>query len=183
MPFEHTSMIVLVDWLDFTAYQPHDCFARCPDLPLHEFRSYLPDLPHLRKVEAAHREGMITECEVCDALKQVSLNKSPGLDGLPYEVYLRLPCMFVPILFVPGSITRAVVQVRGKRSGAFTIEQSVRQGGPCLLFMSSLESPCAKGLGMSGQIWPYTVSLLLPLLQQRSLHSLISLSLHSAAWT
>ena len=34
---------------------------------------------------------MITECEVRDALKQFGLNKSPGLDGLPYEVYLRLP--------------------------------------------------------------------------------------------
>ena len=41
---------------------------------------------------------MVTECEVCDALKQVGLNKSPILNGLPYEVYLRLPHMFVPIL-------------------------------------------------------------------------------------
>ena len=41
---------------------------------------------------------MVTECEVRDALKQVSLNESPGLDGLPYEVYLRMSHMFVPIL-------------------------------------------------------------------------------------
>ena len=47
---------------------------------------------------AAGCEGLITESEVCDALKQVSLNKSPGLDGLPYEEYTRMSHMFVPIL-------------------------------------------------------------------------------------
>ena len=41
-------------------------------------------------------EGVVTECEVRDALKQVGLNKSPGLDM--YEVYLKLSHMFVPIL-------------------------------------------------------------------------------------
>ena len=61
---------------------------------------------------------MITECEVRDALKQVGLNKFPGLDGLLYEVYLRMSHMFVPILtdmfnhwfaqeVIPGSITWA----------------------------------------------------------------------------
>ena len=43
-------------------------------------------------------EGVITECEVRDALKRVGLNKSPGLDGLSNEVYLRMSHMFVPIL-------------------------------------------------------------------------------------
>ena len=47
--------------------------------------------------EAASCEGVVTECEVRDALKQVSLNKSPGLDGLPYEVYLRMSPMFALI--------------------------------------------------------------------------------------
>ena len=73
-------------------------FACCPDLPLQAFRSYLADFPRLRAAEAASCEGVITECEVRDALKQVGLNKLPGLDGLPYEVYLRLPHMFVPNL-------------------------------------------------------------------------------------
>ena len=68
-----------------------DRFARCPDLPVQQFRS-------LGEAEAASCEGLVTECEVRDALKQVSLNKSPGLDGLPYEVYLRMSHMFVPIL-------------------------------------------------------------------------------------
>ena len=75
------------------AFRAHvrDRFARCPDLPLQEVRS-------LGASEAVSCEGVITECEVRDALKQIDLNKSPGLDGLPYEVYLRLSHMFVPIL-------------------------------------------------------------------------------------
>ena len=82
------------------AFRVHcrDCFTRCTDLPLREFRSYLADLPRLGVAEAASCEGVITECEVPDALKQVGLNKSPGLDGLAYEVYLRMSHMFVPIL-------------------------------------------------------------------------------------
>ena len=67
---------------------------------------------------------MITECEVRDALKQVGLNKSP-IDGLPYEVYLRLPHMFVPILTdmfnhwfaqgaIPGSVTKGVITLLKK---------------------------------------------------------------------
>ena len=67
-----------------------DRFARCPDLPIREFRSYLADLPRLGVAEAASCEGVVTECEVRDALKHVGLNKSPGLDGLPNEVYLRM---------------------------------------------------------------------------------------------
>ena len=82
------------------AFRAHfrDRFARCPDLPLQEFRRYLADFPRLEAAEVASCEGVITECEVRDALKQVSLNKSPGRDGLPYDMYLRLPHMFVPIL-------------------------------------------------------------------------------------
>ena len=57
-----------------------DRFARCTDLPLRVFRSYLADFPRLGAAEAASCEGVVTECEVCDALKQVGLNKSPGLD-------------------------------------------------------------------------------------------------------
>ena len=66
----------------FRAYF-RDRFARCPDLPLQEFRSYLADFPRLGAAEVASCEGVITEGEVNDALKQVGLNKLPGLDGLP----------------------------------------------------------------------------------------------------
>ena len=68
---------------------------------------------------------MVTECKVCSALKQVGLNKSPRLDGLPYEVYLRMSHMFVPILTdvfnhwftqgaIPGSITKGVITLLKK---------------------------------------------------------------------
>ena len=62
-------------------------FARCPGLLDQEFRSYLADFSRLREAEAASYVGWVTKCEVRDALKQIDLNKSPGLDGLPYEVY------------------------------------------------------------------------------------------------
>ena len=48
------------------AFRVHFCdrFARCPDLPLQEFRSYLADFPLLGAAEAANSAGVITECEV-----------------------------------------------------------------------------------------------------------------------
>ena len=109
------------------AFRAHfrDRFARCTDLPLREFRSYLADFPRLGMAEAASCEGVVTECEVRDALKQVGLNKSPRLDGLPYEVYLRMSHMFVPILTdmfnhwfaqgaIPGSVTKGVITLLKK---------------------------------------------------------------------
>ena len=101
------------------------CFARCPDLQVQEFCNYLADFPRLGEAEAASCEGMVTECEVHNALKQVGLNKSPGLDGLPYEVYLRMSHMFVSILTdmfnhwfaqgaIPGSITKGVITLLKK---------------------------------------------------------------------
>ena len=104
------------------AFSAHfrDHFAGCLDLPLQEFCSYLADFPRLGVADAASCEGVVTECEVHDTLKQVALNKLPGLDGLPYEVYLRMLHMFVPILTdmfnhwfaqgaIPGSVTKGVI--------------------------------------------------------------------------
>ena len=54
---------------DSIAAHFRDRFARCIDLPLREFRSYLADFPRLEVAEAASCEGVLTECEVRDALK------------------------------------------------------------------------------------------------------------------
>ena len=109
------------------AFRTHfrDRFTRCPNLQVQEFCNYLADFPRLGEAEAASCEGVITECEVHSALKQVSLNKSPGQDGLPYEVYLRMSHMFVPILTdvfnhwfaqgaIPGSIPKGVITLLKK---------------------------------------------------------------------
>ena len=109
------------------AFRVHfrDRFARCPDLPFQEFRSYLADFPRFGAAEAASVESVVTECEVRDALKKVGLNKLPGLDGLPYEVYLRMSQMFVPILTnmfnhwftegaISGSVTKGVITLLKK---------------------------------------------------------------------
>ena len=81
---------------------------------LSRFRSFvaiLPNFPRLGAAEAASCEGVITECEVCDALKQVGLNKSPGRDGLPDEGVLETAAHFcayfdgyVQLLVRPGSL-------------------------------------------------------------------------------
>ena len=92
-----------------------------------EFRCYLANFPRLEAAEAASCEGVITECEVRDTLKQVGLNKLPGLDGLTYIVYLRLLHMFVPLLMdmfnhwfaqgaILGSVTKGVITLLKKGS-------------------------------------------------------------------
>ena len=97
--------------------------GRSTKVPLSAYR--IGQVPLLRVAEADKCEGLITECEVCDALKQVGLNTSPGLIGLPYEVYLRLPHMFVPILTamvnhwfalgaIPVSVTKGVIRLLKK---------------------------------------------------------------------
>ena len=95
----------------------HDRFAPFPDLPLQECRSYVTNLLHLLEAEATGCKELVTKCQVRDALKQVSLNKSPGLDGLPYEVYLRISQVFVPILtdvfnyrFAQGTIPTSIIK-------------------------------------------------------------------------
>ena len=107
-------------WANF-----RDRFARCPDIPVQDFRNYLANFPRLGAAEAASCKSLFTECEVRNALKQVDLNKSPGLDGLRYEVYLRMSHTFVPILMdvcyhwfakgtIPGSITKGVITLLKK---------------------------------------------------------------------
>ena len=73
-------------------------FTREPGLSSAQFDTYLADFPRLSATEAAGCEGRIKEEEIREALKSVGLDKSPGIDGLPYKVYLRLSHMFVPLL-------------------------------------------------------------------------------------
>ena len=109
------------------ALQAHfrDCFARWSGFLVQEFRNYLADFSRLGEVEAASCEGAVTECEVRNEWKEVSFNKSSRLDGLPYEVYLRMLHIFVPILTdmfnhwfaqgaIPGSITKGVITLLKK---------------------------------------------------------------------
>ena len=60
------------------AFRAHfrDRFTRCTDLPLREFRSYLADFPRLGAAEAASCKGVVTECEVRDALKKFQSPRS-----------------------------------------------------------------------------------------------------------
>ena len=53
---------------------------------------------HFDTYQAAECKGRITEEGVQQALKTVGTNKTPWLDVLPYEVYLWLSPMFVPLL-------------------------------------------------------------------------------------
>ena len=103
----------------------HDCFALYPDLLVQEFHSYLADFPDLREVEVASYESLVTECEVCNVLKQDDLKKLSELDGLPYDVYLRMLHMLVPILTdlfnhwfaqgaIHGSIIKSVITILKK---------------------------------------------------------------------
>ena len=50
-------------------------FACCPDLQVQDYHNYLADYPRFGEAEAASCEGVVTECEVRNALKQVGLNK------------------------------------------------------------------------------------------------------------
>ena len=96
-----------------------------PAVLISRFRSFVAILPTPPASGRLKWLVAITECEVRDALKQVGLNKSPGLYGLPYEVYLRLLHMFVPILTdmfnhwfaqgaIPGSVTKGVITLLKK---------------------------------------------------------------------
>ena len=83
-----------------------------------------------------------------DELKQIGLSKSPGLDGLPYEVYLRMSHMFVSILTyvfnhwfaqraIPTSITRGVITLLQK--GGKHVSEELDGYGPMSLLNTELK--------------------------------------------
>ena len=55
-----------------------DRFARCPDIPVQEFRSYLTDFLRLREAEAASCEGLVYGC-----VELVGLSNRPDLMVYP----------------------------------------------------------------------------------------------------
>ena len=97
-----------------------DHFARCPDLLT------CPDLAFGRLKPLAARVWLLN----AKSLTHVGVSKSPGIDDLPCEVYLRLPRMFVPILtdmfnhwfaqeVISGSVTKGVITLLKKVAGMF----------------------------------------------------------------
>ena len=96
------------------------------ELPEELWGDYLADFPRLGENEAASCEGIVTEAEVIRALRQVKPGKAPGLDGLPYELYLRQSHLFVPILtglynhwfslgHIPDQVTKGVITLVKKK--------------------------------------------------------------------
>ena len=109
------------------AFRAHfrDRFARCPDLSIREFRSYLADFPALRVAEAASCEGVVTECEVRDALKQVGLKQVAGTRWFALRSVLEdvaHVCAYSdgyvqPLVrpgAIPGSVTKGVITLLKK---------------------------------------------------------------------
>ena len=89
------------------------------------FVDILPTSPALGWLKRLVARVWLLNAKSLTLLKQVGLNKSPGLDGLPYEVYLRMSHMFMPILTdmfnhwfaqgaIPGSITKCVITLLKK---------------------------------------------------------------------
>ena len=82
----------------------------------------------MRQLKRLGASVSITESEIWEALKQIGRDKSPGLDGLPYEVYLRQSPVFVPLLAliynnwmkqgsIPQRFTRGVIKLLRKKKG------------------------------------------------------------------
>ena len=105
------------DWEIHEVFWAYFCIhlVKLPDLLEQEFFSFLVDSPCLQDAEAANCVGRMTDCEICDALKQINFNKSLGLDGLSYKVYMRLLYMFVPILTDELNQRRANILMGGRR--------------------------------------------------------------------
>ena len=64
----------------------------------HIVRATSPD--GQRQMDAAEFEKEITEDEIWQALKTIRADKSPRINGLPYEEYLTSSHMFVSLLAI-----------------------------------------------------------------------------------
>ena len=70
-------------------------FTREPRSSSAQFKAYLFNLFWL---EAVGCERHIIEDEIWKILKTAGTDETPGIDGLPYKVWLRLSHEFVPLL-------------------------------------------------------------------------------------
>lgn len=75
-------------------------FVKEPDLKDISFQEYLADFTRLEPYEAARCEGSIWKGGIVAALGQVGANKVPRLDGLPYNIYLKMSHMLVHLLAI-----------------------------------------------------------------------------------
>ena len=128
-----------------------EAFYQGAGLSSARFDTYLADFPHLSATEAARCEGCITEDEVRETLKLVRLDKSSEIYGLPYEVYLRLSHMFVPLLAtiynnwmrqssIPRRFTRGIVKLlRMNKHGGDEISKITLS--QCLTSLKGEKSP------------------------------------------
>ena len=91
----------------------HDCFARCPDLLVQEFCSYLVDFSCFWESEVVICESVVTECEVRNALKQVGLNKSSSLLEAATHVCTYSDGYVQPLVH-PSSITKGMITLLKK---------------------------------------------------------------------
>lgn len=93
-----------------------------------QFDAYLAEFPCLEAAVASRCVGPISESEIWEAMKQVCLDKSPGLGGLRYEVYFRQSPVFVPLLAlifgnwmkqgsIPQRFTRGVIMLCKDKNG------------------------------------------------------------------
>jgi hypothetical protein len=84
------------------------------------FTTYLDGMPRLSDMDAEFCEMPITAEEIRNAMTGCAREKSPGLDGLPYEFYYHLPDLFGGLLAdvycnwqqngrIPSSVSRGVV--------------------------------------------------------------------------
>ena len=92
-----------------------DRFARCPDLSLQEFRSYLADFSRLGVAEAASCEGVITECVEAGRPQRIgwtrwftqrSVHVCAYSDGCVQPLFAQGA--------IPGSITKGVITLMKK---------------------------------------------------------------------
>ena len=69
-----------------TLYMTDDCMTK---VDTNIKQDFLPEISHIKLTdELKHTcEGMITDDELTEALKLTKNNKSPGIDGIPYEFY------------------------------------------------------------------------------------------------